>query len=173
MAIVKCSEILDMDRRWKQWGKVVDVDTVDLDQSNGYSLGGRWVRWNEAAALNADEFLVVASEQGSRARKEYYYALIRGGDTATLLHTDDGDCHMAGEDEEAYRDLRKRALAAAPEDQQAKASNSQLYEYALIIAHLSADAGVGADTEADAGPLSGVSTEDLLAELRRRGALEG
>jgi hypothetical protein len=120
--ITKCSNYLKNDGRFKSWGKLVTAADIDLNQKNGYSLQGQWVKWNESISLTPGRFLVVAAETGSRANHSYDYILIDGNGIAV-----DKDVRVAEHD-------RLLAEGAITEDQRVNAKNSTLYSLALFVA---------------------------------------
>lgn len=145
---------------FKRWGKRVRPNEVDLSASNGHSLGGEWLTWGRAVALEEGDYLVLAAETGSRANHSYKYRLgqVRGGE---LIRIDEG--------------TRDALFAGAPvtDRERANLANSLLYAYAAYI-HYAGMAPAAPDetntAQAQKGiDLSAVPTETLLAELRRRG----
>lgn len=120
--ITKPSDHLDSDSRFKHWGKLVTAQDLDLTQTNGYSLNGEWVQWNESVALESGRYLVVASELGSRKYCQYSYRLIDSAGNRIPL---DGTITPALD----------AALAEGriTETQRAKALKSTLYAFALYI----------------------------------------
>jgi hypothetical protein len=113
---------LDSDTRFRQWGKLIASPAdIDLSQTNGYSLKGKWVKWSESVSLTLGRWLICASETGSAKYHSYKYALIDGDGNRI-----DNDNRVAALDS---------ALEAGriTEDQRVKAKNSVLYSYALYI----------------------------------------
>lgn len=162
MAVFKVTSALSpelkYDPRWRQWAKRVDgPEHVDLKAKNGYSLTGPFVKWGQAVAMEPGQFLVVASEAGSAKHKAYTYALITVGD-------DD-------QPRQVSKDEIDEAVAAAPDEQKAKALNSRLYAFAVYCSQQFALRGSRSGETAEAGvsTLSCFSDADLIAELRRRG----
>ncbi len=120
--IVKPSDYLETDHRFRQWGKLIcSKSDLDLSQSNGYSLRGQWVKWGESVSLQPGRWLIAASEYGSRASHSYHYRLIDGNGNII-----DADNQIA---------VLDQALAdgVITEDQRVKAKNSCLYSCALYI----------------------------------------
>ncbi len=120
--ITKPSAHLKNDSRFRSWGKLVTSADIDLDQKNGYSVKGAWVKWDESVSLTPGKFLIVAAETGSRANHDYSYRLIDGNGQQV-----DGDFRIAEHD-------RLLADGKITEEQLVKAKNSMLYSYALFIA---------------------------------------
>ena len=121
--ITKPSDHLDSDRRFRHWGKLISSPAdIDLAQTNGYSLGGTWIKWEESVSLIPGTFLVCASETGSAKYHSYHYTMIDGA-TGTAI------------DKDAMIALLDQALADGriTEEQRAKGKNSMLYDYALYI----------------------------------------
>ena len=133
MAITSCGDWgLTADSRFRSWGKKVTKSDIDLEEENGYALGGEWVRWDESVALGADEYLVIAAEVGSRKNKKYGYRLVRGGDECALVAS------TSKSDGIGISILIEEWLVCEriTEQQYAKAKNSMLYAYALYIANI-------------------------------------
>lgn len=124
MCITKCGDWgLTEDSRFKSWGKVLRGPAeVDLSQKDGYSLRGRFVRWNESIALGDGEYLVIAAETGSRNNHAYKYRLVAGGSTPRRI-----------EKEEREAVIEAGRAAGVAEEQIARAKNSTLYAYALYV----------------------------------------
>ena len=108
---------LDTDHRFKKWAKIVSKKFVDLTQKNGYSLTGRWVRWDESVSLNDGEYLVCAAETGSMKYHDYSYSLINS------------EGNIVPEDE--INSIESKS--GATDEQIARAHNSKLYSIALYV----------------------------------------
>lgn len=119
--ITKPSDHLEYDKRFRQWGKLVTATDIDLNQTNGYSLQGDWVKWTASVTLTPGRYLVVASEYGSMKYHSYHYCLIDGNGN-----------HV---DKDAKVAVIDAALVSGriTEEQRVKAENSVLYSYALYI----------------------------------------
>ena len=133
MAITSCGDWgLTADSRFKSWGKKVTKSDINLEEENGYALGGEWVRWDESVALGADEYLVIAAEVGSRKNKKYSFRFVRGGDECTLVSsTNKSDGIGISMLIEEWASCER-----ITEQQYAKAKNSLLYKYALYIVNI-------------------------------------
>lgn len=119
-------EQVSYDSRFKAWAKLIASPAhVELGKTNGYSLTGPFVGWGKSAAVGAGQFLVLAAESGSRARREYKYALVR--------------VNGADEPEVVSAEEIAAAVAQAPDAQRAKALNSPLYAFAVYTASQLAD----------------------------------
>lgn len=147
------------DGRFRRWGKMVaGRQHIDLAKRNGYSLTGAFLRWGETAPLATGQYLVLASEWGSRTRRDYEYALVGL----------DGD----GQPAPIAEDDITAAIAAAqlPDEVRAKAANSTLYRYA-VYCWLATEATPQPRPAADAAvetarqALAALSPEDRLALL--------
>lgn len=110
---------LEYDSRFKHWGKLIlSGSDLDLNAKNGYSLTGPFTRWGETVALEPGQFLVVATEAGSRKYASYQYALVGVNDAG----------EAAAIDEDAITALLTDAHL--PDAVRAKIANSALYRYA-------------------------------------------
>jgi hypothetical protein len=104
---------LKTDHRFKKWAKTLNPGEVDLTKKNGYSLTGRFLRWNESVSLNENTLMVCASENGSMKYHSYDYKLIDyQGNRITP-------------------EIRKELIEKhATDEQKANSINSILYSYA-------------------------------------------
>lgn len=106
------------DTRFKAWGKVIRGATdIALSGTGAYALGGGFVNWGSTVALAPGDFLVLASETGSRASRSYDYALVMAthGGAVTIPNAS----------------VRETVAASALTDQiKASAANNTLYCYA-------------------------------------------
>jgi hypothetical protein len=161
--IVKPSQFLEQDSRFKSWGKVFRASDFDADQEKGYAIKGKFVQRQESVALGDGEFLIVASETGSRANHCYVYALVMGGPTAVIIRRT-GQNQVKADVWEEF--LAKRSQAFGDQII-AKAQNSTLYRFGLFAAWMAKKAdGVPEPISVD---LSGIDDETLAAELTSRG----
>ena len=114
---------LTFEAHWKHWGKLAQTGAhVDLNQKNGYSLTGPFVRWGEAIALNPGEYVVAASETGSRRYHGYDYALLTVDEAGGVVVVDPDEIGR-----EATTDERLSERARA------NAKNSALYAIAAYL----------------------------------------
>jgi len=113
-------EIIDQfkmgfDDRFRSWGKI--VSGVDLSQKGGYALQGEFFSQDKAVVIQNNEWIVVASETGSRNNHSYTYRLIQNqnGKLVRVLY-----------------DLKPIRNELAPQVY-ANALNNKLYAYAVQI----------------------------------------
>ena len=129
-----------LDDRKKTWRKL--LTQVDKTKANGYAFIGNWLRAGERAELEVGSFVLCYDEPGSAKN---WYPLVR---LFKIVENENGL-------EEVYRwkgDTRERSWALAVRD-----------EIAAILAEAQ-----GQEPEEE-NPLAKYSTEELIAELRRRG----
>jgi hypothetical protein len=155
--IVKPSNFLKYDSRFKHWGKSFNANDFDESKEKGYALGGKFVPWNSSVALGPGQFLVVAAETGSRANHSYEYALVIGGD----------DAKVVDKTTSPWKDFIESMRKVFPEDVVAKAMNNTLYKYGLFATWMALQAEGGPEPEPV--DLSKVDDETLAAELAFRG----
>ena len=85
--IVKPSEFMKSDSRFKRWGKLFTANEFEPSEKDGYSLKGRFVKWNESVPLFHGQFMVVAAQHGPRRRQTYAYCPVMGGDEPGVNHS--------------------------------------------------------------------------------------
>jgi hypothetical protein len=138
--IVRIPETLD--ERKKTWRKL--LTQVDKTKANGYAFIGNWLRAGERAELEVGSFVLCYDEPGSAKN---WYPLVR------LFKVVENGW------EEVYRwkgDTRERSWALAVRD-----------EIAAILAE--AQGQEPQEGNMLEQRLSGISDEELIAELKRRG----
>lgn len=151
MAITRCSDWLENDSRFKSWGKKISGTChVDLSKSNGYSLTGPWVRWDDAVSLGSGEYLVVAAETGSRASHDYKYRLVVGGETPRRIEKSEREAVISA----------ACADGGVSESQNAQQQNNLLYSYALFIS-LSSQAQAQAQAQVAADPTDSADSAEI------------
>ena len=153
---------LRTDDRFRQWGKLIrSPRDFDLSKHNGYSLIGPWAEWGKSTAVAPGQFLVLASESGSRNRHSYHYALITvtADDVAAMVPDTDVDEVIAAAD----------LLDAV----RAKARNSRLYAYAVYasLLMLAPDGGEVSLMDAAREVLRGLTSEQREAIVAEFAAL--
>lgn len=124
------------DSRFKAWAKAIGKRSdLDLAAVNGYAIKSAFTNWGTSVALAPGQFVVLASETGSRARHDYQYALVG---------IDADDHPFVVDDATIAADL---ADATIPDAVRAKAANSKLYRIALYVARRFDAAAEAARTE--------------------------
>lgn len=123
MAVVVVADngVIDSDPRFKRWGKV--VTSVDLTKRGGYAIEGDFVKWGTSLALEPGQFLVLASETGSRANHSYTYGVVyvdKNGEVRAV------DWHTF--------ETEVKSLPLT-DQQRANANNSDFYKLAVWIAN--------------------------------------
>jgi len=113
-------EIIDQfkmgfDDRFRHWGKL--VTGVDLSQKGGYALQGEFFTLYKAMVIQNNEWVVVASETGSRNNHSYTYRLIQNQDGKLVRVLNDPDS--------IKNELTPQVYAGA--------LNNKLYSYAVRI----------------------------------------
>ena len=129
-----------LDDRNKCWRKL--LAEVDREQSNGYAFIGEWLREGERAEVEIGSFILCYDETGSR---KYRRPVVR---VFKVVKNENGL-------EEVYRwegNIRECSWALAVRD-----------EISAILAEAQ-----GQEPE-EGSLLAKYSTEELIAELRRRG----
>jgi len=165
--IVKPSEFMDADTRFKRWGKLFNVSQFDPGEKGGYSLKGTFVKWNESVSLGHGQFMVVACQFGSRRKQTYAYCLVMGGDKPVIIRRLNSTKAVEHDLWKEFTGDRENVFA---EDVVAKSKNNVLYAFGLFSVWMEqkADADDG-KAMAVAPDLSRVSDDDLVAELQARG----
>lgn len=116
--IIKPSDFLQSDKRFKRWGKIVEAKDINLDKSNGFSIeGGIWVKWEESITLKEGQYLICAAEIGSMKYHNYNYKLINS------------EGEIVNFDSTQFKNVNETFLA--------KAKNSTLYEIGLYVVTIS------------------------------------
>jgi len=134
------------DHRKRSWAKI--LSKVDTGKANGYAFEGSWLRRGERAEVEVGALVLLYDEPGSMKN---WYPLVRvvraepDGSLQEVLRYEGG--------------VQERSWALAVRDR-----------IAAILAEQSGAAEQEGQREID---LSGVPTEALIAELRRRGVLGG
>lgn len=132
------------DYRKKSWAKL--LTKVDSNKSNGYAFVGDWLRRGERAEVEVGSLILLYDEPGSMRNWYPHVQLVRAEADGTLTMVFDYKGHV-----------QERSWALAVRDR--------------IAAILAEQYGT---TEQESQPeidLSDVPTEELIAELRRRGVL--
>lgn len=128
-----------LDDRKKSWRK--HLKRVDKEQSNGYAFIGEWLKAGERAELEIGSFILCYDEAGSMKN---WYPVVRLFKVGVENDLD-----------EVFRwegKIHERSWALAVRD-----------DIAAILAEAQ-----GQEPEEES-PLAKYSTEELIAELRRRG----
>ena len=128
-----------LDGRKKTWRK--HLESVDKTKANGYAFIGNWLRAGERAELEVGSFILCYDEAGSMKN---WYPVVRMFKVG-----------VENDLEEVYRwegDVNERSWALAARD-----------EIAAILAEAQ-----GQEPE-EGSLLAGISDEELIAELKRRG----
>jgi len=111
------------DSRWRHWGKTIRSNKdIDLTKAGGYSLTGPFVHFDKTLVLAPGEYLVCASERGSRNHHKYEFQLVEGGHEA---------CHPVPM--KTISALIEARMDHVSEPQRAAARNSTLYAFALYV----------------------------------------
>lgn len=173
MGVTRPSDWMKRDSRWKAWGKKISgPEHLDLNAKNGYSLTGPWVGWDESVSLGEGEFLVIASELGSRKDHPYCYGLIMPLPPTGfpgMIHVSESYNAICdhGSEKSDIADAISR-IQDIPDEQRARAQNSGLYAMALWMAvwyrHRQQESQPICED-----PLPDIPTEDLLKAILARG----
>jgi hypothetical protein len=130
-----------IDSRKKSWAKT--LTGIDVTKTNGYAFAGDWVRRGERAELPVGSLVMLYDEPGS---VKNWYPLVR-----VMRVEEDGTLHEVLSYE---GEVGERSWALAVRD-----------KTAAILAEAQ-----GQEPE-EGNPLASFSDEELIAELKRRGAL--
>lgn len=130
------------DSRKKNWAKL--LTGVDPSKSNGFAFVGDWLRRGERAEVEVGALILLYDEPGSMKNWYPHVRLMRAEADGTLTTVLDYEGRVA-----------ERSWALAVRDQ-----------IAAILAEQSEATEQESRPEID---LSNVPTEDLIAELQRRG----
>ena len=116
------------------------LEKVDKEKSNGYAFVGEWLKAGERAELEVGSFILCYDEPGSMKN---WYPVVRlfkvGNDLDEVFHWEGNIC--------------ERSWALAVRD-----------DIAAILAEAQ-----GQEAPEEESLLAGLSDEDLIAELERRG----